>query len=84
MWAPPRTYSLDLEGLNSLYVTGDIVNNRFEVLQELLSFIDDSFVLEHRSVVGKVDGGGLGGVLCVQPLRVTVTLAEGLESGDGL
>lgn len=60
------------------------MSDRLEVLQELLGLIDNSLVLEHRAVVCKVDGGRLGGVLCVYPLCVAVTLAEGLESGDGL
>ena len=79
-----RTYSLSLEGLNSLHVPRNVVGDGLEVPQELLSFINDSLVLEYRTVVRKVDGGRLGVELCVDPLRVAVTFTERLKSGDGL
>ena len=79
-----RTYSLGLEGLNSLHVSRNVVGDGLEVPQELLSLVNDSLVLEYRTVVRKVDGGRLGVELRVNPLRIAVTLTERLESGDGL
>ena len=79
-----RTYSLGLEGLNSLHVPRNVVGDGLEVPQQLLSLIDDGLVLEYRTIVRKVHCSGLRVELRVHPLRVAVTLAECLESGDGL
>lgn len=79
-----KTYSLNLEGLDSLDVRRHIVSDGLELFQKLLRLIYDSLVLQNRAVVREIDGSGLGSELCVHPLRVAVPLAEGLEGGDGL
>jgi len=75
---------LGLEGLNSFNVGVDIISNGLEVRHKLLDLVNDGLVLENGSVVGKVDGGGLGGERMLQTLSLAVPLAEGLEGGDGL
>ncbi len=62
----------------------NIVRHRLERLQDLLSLIDDSLVLQHGAVVRKVDRGGLGGVLGVDALCFAVSFPESLEGSDGL
>ena len=78
------TYSLDLEGLDSLDMRTNVVGDGLEVLQELLGLVNDSLVFENSTIVIEVDSGGLAVELSVYPLRVRVALAEGLESSDGL
>lgn len=79
-----ETNGLGLEGLNGLYVRTDIVGNGLEVLQNFLGLVNDSLVLQNGAVVGKINGGGLAGVLCVKTLSLSVALAEGLEGRNGL
>lgn len=78
------TYSLGLEGLNRLNLSGNIVCHRLELFQGLLSLIDNGLVLENRAVVVKIDGGGGIAINMRQTLGLAVTLAESLEGGDGL
>ena len=60
-----------------------IVGHGLEVAQNTLSLIDNSLVLKDRAVVGKVDGGGLGRVLAVNALSLSMALAESLQGCDG-
>lgn len=54
------TNSLDLKRLDSLDVRTHIIRRRLEIVQQLFRLIHNGFILQHRTVVGKVDGGGLG------------------------
>ena len=77
------TYRLGLERLNSLDVCANVVRHRLELLQNLLSLIDDSLVLEHRTVVCEVDGRGLRVERAGDALGVAVPLPQGLQRSDG-
>lgn len=79
-----KAYSFGLESVNSLDVSTRVVSHGLEVGERLLGFVDDSLVLEDRTVVLKVDSGGLRMAGRVQALGFRVTLAERLEGGDGL
>jgi hypothetical protein len=79
-----ETHSLNLKRLNSLNMSTDIVRHGLEILQRLLSLIDDGLILEDGTVVGKVDGGGLGSKLGMETLGVGVSFPESLKGGDGL
>jgi hypothetical protein len=76
------TYRLSLEGLNNLDVCIGVVSHGLELLQELLSFIDDSSVLQDRTVVSNIDGSWLRRVLGVDTLSICVPLAEHLEGSN--
>lgn len=75
---------LDLEGLDSLDLAGDVVGGGLEGLEALLDLVDDGLVLEDGAVVGEVDGGGLLRELLDLAACVLVALLEGLQGGDGL
>jgi len=59
---------LCLEGLDGLNMGVDVVCHGLEVCQEFFGLVDDGLVLEDGAVVGKVYGGGLGGILLLQSL----------------
>lgn len=61
-----------------------IIGDGLERLQCLLGLVNDGLVLQDRTVVVEVDGGGLGGMGMSQSLGLAVAFAESLESGDGL
>mgnify|MGYP007051635911 CR=1 FL=1 len=77
-------YSLGFEGLNGLEGCANVVGDGLELLQELLGLVNDSLVLQNGAVMSEVDGGGLIGVGGRHSLGVSVTLAEGLDSSNGL
>jgi len=52
--------------------------NRFEVLEKLLSLINNSLILQNRTVLGEIDSGRLGGILAMQALGIAMALPEGL------
>lgn len=79
-----NTYSLSLEGLDRLEGGADVVGGGLEVVQELLSLIDNGLVLQYRAVASEVNGGGLASEVVVNTLGIGVTLAEGLDGSDGL
>ena len=62
----------------------DIICDRLEFLQNLLSFGNNFLVLEDASVMVKVDCRRLSRVLVVNALRVGVTFSECLEGSNGL
>ena len=78
------TYSLGLEGLDSLDVSADIVCHGLVARQNFFCLIDNGLVLQNRAVVREVYGGRLSLKLAMYPLGVGVTLAEGLEGSDSL
>jgi len=78
-----NTYSLGLKRLDSLYLCIHIVAHRLEFVESLFQLINNGLVLENRTVVSKVNSGGLLRELVVGELCVVVTFAECLEGGDG-
>ena len=60
-----------------------VIRHRLEGRDEPLGLVNDSLVLEDRTIVRKVDSRGLGIERCVYALCISVSFAEGLESGDG-
>jgi hypothetical protein len=62
----------------------NIICDRLVVLQLFLDLINNSLVLEDRAVVREVDSGWLRRGSLLDSLRVSVTLAECLQGGDGL
>lgn len=78
------TNRLRLESFNGLNMSVDIISHRLKILQELLSLVDNSLVLEGGTVVGEVDGGGLGGLGSINPDSVGMALAESLEGRHSL
>lgn len=78
-----RTHSLGLKGLDSLNGRGNVVCHRLEVFEQLLRLVDDGLVLQDGAVMGKVNGCRLVGIVVGQSLGIGVTLAEGLEGGNG-
>lgn len=78
------TYSLGLEGVNSLELSLDIVGDGLEVVKNLLGLVDNVLVLENALVVGKVDGGGLLLELGESSSGVLVPLPESRDLGDGV
>lgn len=57
----------------------NIVGHRLEVLEHLLSLVNDALVLQHRTVVRKVNVGRLRLQRALDTLRVVVSLSEGVE-----
>ena len=78
------SYSFRFESLYSLDVCACVVSNGLEILQKLLSLIDNSPVLQDRAVVRKIDSCGLRRVLGLETHSVSMALAEGLQSSNGL
>lgn len=79
-----NTNGLGFERFDGLDVSADVVCHGLERLENALSLIDDSLVLNQRAVLGDVDGGGLGGQLVVDTESLGVSLAESLEGCNGL
>jgi hypothetical protein len=75
---------LNLEGIDGLDLTGNIVGGGLEVLESLLDLVDDGLVLQDGAVGGEVDGRGLLGELLDLAARILVALLEGLQGRDGL
>ena len=73
-----------LECLDGFDVCAYIIRYRFELLKQFGSIVDNCFILEDRAVVFKIDCGRLGGILGLETLRFTVSLAERLEGCDCL
>ena len=73
------TNSLDLKRLNGLDVRAHIIRRRLEVFQQLFRLIYNGFILQHRTVVRKVDGGGLGRNGVGNSLRFEVAFTECLQ-----
>ena len=73
-----HAYSFGFECLNSLDLNIRVALNRFEVLEKLLSLINNSLILENRTVLGEIDSGRLGGILAMQALGIAMALPEGL------
>ena len=77
------THRLDLERSNRLDVRGNVIRSRLEVLKELLGIVNNRFILQHGTVVRKIDRRGLRRELSMDALGVGVPFAEGLEGADG-
>ena len=77
------TNSLDLKRLNGLDVRAHIIRRRLEVFQQLFRLIHNGFILQHRTVVRKVDGGGLGRNGVGNSLRLEVAFTECLQWSNG-
>lgn len=60
-----------------------VVSNRLEILQKLLSLIDNGPVLQDRTVVCKIDSCGLRRILGLETHSVSMALTEGLQSSNG-
>ena len=57
--------------------------HRLEVLEDLLSLINDTLVFQDRTVVGEIDVCGLRLQLSSDALSVSMAFAEGLQRGNG-
>jgi hypothetical protein len=53
-------YSLGFESFDGLEVSIDIIGYWLEFAQQFLGVVYDSLVFQGRTIVGKVDGRGLG------------------------
>jgi len=60
-----HAYSFDFKCLNSLDLSIRVTLNRFEVLEKFLSLINNSLILENRTVLSEIDSGRLGSVLAM-------------------
>lgn len=78
----PKTHSLRLESLNCFDLGIHVVGHGLELLEELLSLINDGFVLKDSTVVTEVDGGGLVGELSVETLSISMAFPESLQRRD--
>lgn len=79
-----QTHRLALKRLDRLHVRRDVVRDGLELAEQLLRVVDDGGVLQHGAVVRGVDGGRLRAVVLREALGLAVSLAEGLQRGDGL
>lgn len=61
----------------------DIIGHRFEVFQQLLRLVNYGLVLQYGAVMCEVNSGRLRVVLSGEALGLRVSLAEGLERGNG-
>lgn len=78
------TYSLGLELVDGLKLGIEVVGDSLEALDGLLGLVNDGLVLEDATVMGEINGGGLGLELSEDTLGLIVALTEGLERGSGL
>lgn len=78
------TYRLRLERLNRLDLRAHVIRDGLEPAEELLGFVYNGFVLQHRTVVREVDRRRRRCSLRVDALGIRVPLAEGLQRRDGL
>jgi hypothetical protein len=78
------TYSLGLEFINGLDLHANIIRLRLELLEQFLCIIDDTLVFQYRTIVCKVDRGGLRSESSVDSLSVAMPLSEGLERRNSL
>ncbi len=60
-----------------------VVRHRLEAVEQLFRLVDNALVAQHRAVVRDINGGGLVGVVLLQPLCLGVVFSECLQSGDG-
>jgi len=75
---------LDLECLDGLELTVQVIGGGLEGLEALLDLVDDGLVLENGAVLGEVDLGGLLLEELELAAGILVALLEGLEAGDRL
>lgn len=73
-----------LEDVNSLQSLGHIVSDWLESLDSLLNLINNALVLQHLSVVSKVNVEGLTGQFKVLLLGLVVSLLESSQAGRSL
>lgn len=78
-----KTYSLRLKCFNGLDLCVHIISHGLEVLQKLLGLINNGLVFKDGTIVGKIDIGGLAGILSIETLSVTMAFPEGLQRRDG-
>ena len=78
------TDRLLLELINGLDVRRDVVCLGLVVLEQFFRLVDNRLVLQHRTVVRKIDSGWLRRQRAVDSLGVSMALAECLKSCDGL
>lgn len=75
--------SLGFKSLNGLELLGDVVGDGREALVGGLNLVDNVLVLQGGAVVGKVNLSGLSTKIHQLLASLVVSLAEGLERGNG-